>query len=130
MLRHVFDRLCREYRWPRESARARRHEGMLGQACQAGTRVMKKVPVDCDSLVETPRAIDAGGLRLTDAALGGNEAASVIVETIAIGLFGVLAAPDPDCEFRRIAGVVEPQPSSETAAALGLGASTSIAEPT
>ncbi|WP_342394658.1 hypothetical protein [Sinorhizobium numidicum] len=36
-LQRVFDRLCYEYRWPRESAQAQRCGRMLIQEFQAGT---------------------------------------------------------------------------------------------
>jgi hypothetical protein len=37
-LQRVFDRLCHEYRWSRESAQAQRYGRMLIQEYQAGTR--------------------------------------------------------------------------------------------
>lgn len=37
-LQRVFDRLCHEYRWPRESEEAQRYGRMLIRAYQAGTR--------------------------------------------------------------------------------------------
>ncbi|WP_342454694.1 hypothetical protein [Sinorhizobium mexicanum] len=36
-LQRVFDRLCDEHRWPRDSAPARRYARMLIEAYQAGT---------------------------------------------------------------------------------------------
>lgn len=37
-VQRVFDCLCREHRWPRESAQAQRYGRMLIQEYQAGTR--------------------------------------------------------------------------------------------
>lgn len=37
-LQRVFDRLCRDYRWPRDSAQAQRYGRMLIEEYQAGTR--------------------------------------------------------------------------------------------